>query len=212
MLTMKILRSLVSSLRSANSVLAQRLAFPLLLLGAGLVLVPPCPGAPFVFQLTGGLIQGRQDHTATLLENGKVLVAGGFNHRLNPSSLASAELYDPATGTWTNTGQLAIGRGGHTATLLLNGMVLVASVLGNGIFLATAELYDSASGTWTETGSLNHARIFHTATFLPNGMVLVAAGEGVSGGAIKGAELYDPARGTWTDTGSLRADRIDHTA
>jgi N-acetylneuraminic acid mutarotase len=91
-------------------------------------------------------------------------------------------------------------------------MVLVAGGLGIGIFVATAELYDSASGTWTETGNLNHARISHTATLLPNGMVLVAAGEGVSGGAIKGAELYDPASGTWTDTGSLRRNRVAHTA
>src|SRR5438270_3469204 len=165
MLTMKILRSLVSSLRPANSVLARRIAFPLLLLGAGLVLVQPCPGAPFVFQLTGGLIQGRQDHTATLLENGKVLVAGGFNHRLNPSSLASAELYDPATGTWTNTGQLAIGRGGHTATLLPNGMVLVAGGLDSTSNpSASVELYDPATGAWAATGSLlNDARSRQTA-------------------------------------------------
>ena len=143
MLTMKILRSVVSSLRSANLVLAQRLAFPLLLLGAGLVLVPPCPGAPFVFQLTGGLIQGRQDHTATLLENGKVLVAGGFNHRLNPSSLASAELYDPATGLWTATGEMTTARISHTATLLPNGQVLVAGGSNDGDVFASAELYRS---------------------------------------------------------------------
>src|SRR5436190_687750 len=144
MLSMKILRSLVSSLRPANSVLARRIAFPLLLLGAGLVLVQPCPGAPFVFQLTGGLIQGRQDHTATLLPNGMVLVAGGLDSTSNPS--ASVELYDPATGAWTATGSLNNARAWHTAMLLQNGMVLVASGLGNGIFLATAELYDSASG------------------------------------------------------------------
>jgi hypothetical protein len=96
--------------------------------------------------------------------------------------------------------------------LLQNGLVLVASGLGNGIFLATAELYDSASGTWTETGSLNHARIFHTATLLPNGKVLVAGGRGISG-VLASAELYDPVTGAWPATGShLINARSQHTA
>ena len=212
MLTMKILRSLVSSLRPANSVLARRIAFPLLLLGAGLVLVQPCPGAPFVFQPTGGLIQGRLNHTATLLENGKVLVAGGFNHRSNPSLLASVELYDPATGTWTNTGQLATGRDGHTATLLPNGMVLVAGGQDSSGPSASVELYDPATGAWTITGSLNNAREFHTATLLPNGKVLVAGGRGTNG-ILASAELYDSATGAWTATGShLNNARSQHTA
>src|ERR1039457_2483941 len=83
---------------------------------------------------------GRDGLTATLLPNGKVLVAGGWNG----SYLTSAELYDPATGTWTTTGSLAAGRAGHTATLLPNGKVLVAGgqgSTGSGA-VDTAELYD----------------------------------------------------------------------
>ena len=95
-------------------------------------------------------------HTATLLPNGKVLVAGGY--RLQRLDLASAELYDPASGTWTATGSLATARAGHTATLLPNGKVLVAGGYGNSGYLASAELYDPASGTWTATGSLATAR------------------------------------------------------
>ena len=113
------------------------------------------------------LIRGRNQHTATLLANGKVLVAGGGDN------LATAELYDPATGTWTFTGSLNAGRGAHTAALLSDGKVLVA---GGGDNLATAELYDPATGTWTFTGSLNAGRYLHTSTLLTNGRVLIAGG------------------------------------
>src|ERR1700730_11300798 len=118
---MKILHSLSAGLLSATSILARRVAFPLLFLGAGLVLVQPCAGQTWT--ATGSLGAARFDHTATLLANGQVLVAGGYS---NGSYLASAELYDPASGTWTGTGSLATARRGHTATLLPNGKLLVA--------------------------------------------------------------------------------------
>jgi N-acetylneuraminic acid mutarotase len=155
------------------------------------------------FSNTGALAQGRDNHTATLLQNGKVLVAGGYNG--NP--LASAQLYDPATGIWTATGNLVTARYNHTATLLQNGKVLVAGGQINGGPLATAELYDPASGTWTATGSLTNARFGHTATLLANGRVLVAGGAGMS------AELYDPASEGWFATkNNLAATRSFHTA
>src|SRR5882724_9558163 len=149
---------------------------------------------------TGSLNTARYPHTATLLPNGMVLVAGGFDTSLN--ALDSAELYDPASGTWTVTGSLNIGRTYHTATLLPNGMVLVAGGFDNTfIASASAELYDPASGTWTATGNLNNARAFHTATLLPNGIVLVAGGHDgptfTPSDILSSAELYDPASGTW---------------
>ena len=148
---------------------------------------------------------------ATLLQNGKVLVAGGYDSIINAS--ASAELYDPASGTWRVTGSLNTGCAQHTATLLQNGKVLVAG--GDSItnVSASAELYDPASETWTATGSLKTARFGQTATLLRNGMVLVAGGLESNGiTASASAELYDPASGTWTATGSLNTARWSHTA
>ena len=139
---------------------------------------------------TGNLGTARKNHTATLLPNGKVLVAGGEDSGSN--ALSSVELYDSASGTWTATGNLGTARKNHTATLLPNGKVLVAGG-NNGTVLNSAELYDPASGTWTATGSMGTARAYYTATLLPNGKVLVAGGN--NGTALSSAELYDPGLG-----------------
>ena len=147
----------------------------------------------------------RVAHSATLLPNGKVLVAGGSNG----GYLSSAELYDPSSGSWTTTGSLASTRGYHTATLLPNGKVLVAGG-SNGSALSTAELYDPASGAWSTTGPMSAARQQHTATLLPNGKVLAAGGN--SPGFQSTAELYNPASGTWTTTGPMASARDTHTA
>ncbi len=98
-----------------------------------------------LWSATGSLATARERHTATLLPNGKVLVAGGDNGFLN--YLSSAELYDPASGLWSATGSLATARAEHTATLLPNGKVLVAGGIGSSTYLSSAELYDPASGT-----------------------------------------------------------------
>jgi len=82
---------------------------------------PPPDGGFWTWTVTGSLNTARDTHTATLLQNGMVLVAGGYNDN---SALASAELYDPASRTWIVTGSLNTARGAHTATLLQNGMVL----------------------------------------------------------------------------------------
>jgi N-acetylneuraminic acid mutarotase len=161
---------------------------------------------------TGDLNFARYDHTATLLPNGKVLVAGGFFGGLNPGVLNKAELYDPASGSWSNTGDLNFARYGPTATLLANGKVLVAGGSDSGgNILNTAELYDPTTGGWSNTGGLNFARYYHTATLLPNGKVLVAGGSN-SPGSLKKAELYDPVNGSWSNTGDLNFARVFHTA
>src|SRR6266853_1694721 len=157
---MKTLHSSLIGNRPAISALARRFSLPLLFLGAGLMVVQPCAGAPFQFEPTGSLATAREHHTATLLPNGKVLVVGGYGRGIF-GVWASAELYDPVSGTWTATGSLAIGRAYHTATLLPDGKVLVVGGVDRNSVLASAELYDPASGTWTATGSLATRRWRH---------------------------------------------------
>ena len=145
---------------------------------------------------TGNLNTAHYYHTATLLQDGKVLVAGGWDAFGVP--ITSAELYDPATGAWTpTTSNLNTARAYHTATLLQDGKVLVAS--GWDATLAhtnSAELYNPATGLWTTTGNLNTARHSHTATLLQDGKVLVAGGGDAFGVPITSAELYNPATTT----------------
>lgn len=158
---------------------------------------------------SGNLTEARDSHTATLLRSGKVLVAGGYGPTgaIGNLSLASAELYDPATDTWSTTGSLITAAGDRQAILLPSGKVLVTGGYGVGP-LADAELYDPATGSWSKTASLKTARSGHTATLLVSGKVLVA------GGTLPttSAELYDPATGTWSTSGNLTEPRLEHTA
>ena len=165
---------------------------------------------------TGLLKDACAYHTATLLPNGKVLVAGGYHDDYfllgdSPSYLLKTELYDPATEKWTATGKMNTRRDRHTATLLPNGMVLVAGGADKKTVLSQSELYDPVSETWTNTGDLNNARSDHTATLLANGKVLVVGGIGLTN-VLSSAEIYDPATGDWTLTGSMVHGRYRHTA
>jgi MYXO-CTERM domain-containing protein len=150
----------------------------------------------------GSMSQTRQGHTATLLQNGQVLVAGGDTGALN-SPIATAEMYNPATNSWSPLPAMFLAREHHTATLLGSGKVLVVG----GYYGPSAELYDPTTNTWSPGGSLSGARSYHTATLLGNGQVLVAAGLGVAS-----AEMYDPATNTWSPAGMMSQARYGHTA
>src|SRR3989442_2681184 len=135
----------------------------------------------------------------------------GRQQTISQRSLHAPSKVDSAT--WTVTGSLNTARFLQTATLLPNGLVLVAGGLDNGFHAtSSAELYDPASGSWTATGNLTIERYEHTATLLPDGKVLVAGGSDSTGNASPTAELYDPVTGTWTATGSLNTERTEHTA
>lgn len=168
------------------------------------------------FRTSGSLIEARDSHTATLLPNGKILVAGG-----GPGdwmAFQSAELYDPTTGQFTATGKMAAYRMYHTATLLGNGKVLVAGgtdgwIMDRVNYPEIAELYDPATGTFTPTGTMVQPRSRHTATLLPDGRVLLTGGVlGGWGESLSSAEVYDPAAGTFTEVRSLSGKRDTHTA
>lgn len=141
---------------------------------------------------TGTMSVDRLGHAVSLLPSGKVLASGGCVSGGSPCS-ASAELYDPATGTWQATGSMLSVRASHTSTVLLSGLVLVAG--GN---LLTAELYDPAMGSWQQTGMASQLRAGSTATLLPTGRVLV-----VGGGGAALPEVYDPVTGSWGLAGSI---------
>jgi Galactose oxidase, central domain/Kelch motif len=166
-------------------------------------------GGP-LWKLTGSLNTPRDDiNTTTLLPDGTVLIAGGFDF----GALASAELYNPTNGTWALTGSLQYARDYQTTTLLANGKVLAAGGLGFNFPapVSVAELYDPATKTWTGTNLMNTPRFGHTATLLASGKVLVAGGIN-NGVFLSSAELYDPANNQWSYTGTMTTNRVFHTA
>jgi hypothetical protein len=170
------------------------------------------PPSAAIWSATGSLLESRTSHSATLLRDGRVLVAGGTHDKNGATQLATAELYDPASGSWTGTGKMIDARQWHTATLLPDGSVLVAGGVAQDGVTASAERYEAGSGTWKAAGAMTEGRYLHTATVLADGRVLVAGGLFAGRGALRSAELYDPTAGTWTVTGSMAEGRFGHTA
>ncbi len=155
----------------------------------------------------------RAAHSATLLPDGKALIAGGFREEgTSEIAIASAEIFDPVSNTFTPTNDMNEPRNGHTSTLLPNGKVLLAGGWNQQGRTATAELYDPLTGTFEYTGSLMAPRQGLTAILLNNGQVLIAGGDSARNTPQLTAELYDPATETFTSTGTLKDGRFGHTA
>ena len=171
--------------------------------------------------LSTSTLQPRISHTATLLPNGKVLIVGGNTCTANVCSgtlLATAELFDPATESFSPTGSMSKGRTGHTATLLNDGTVLVTGGLNpGGAADSTAEVYNPATGSFTLVGNMVEGRDAHTASLLGDGRVLIAGG---SGGdlndfgfySLATADIYDPPTHSFSPAGEMPDEAAFHTA
>lgn len=201
----------LTSRRSAVTAAWSKLPFALAssLFFVSLFSVARAAAPKFQWNDTGTLRQARESHTGTLLLDGQVLVTGGLGKQgVFSPVLDTAELYDPVTGTWSMTGNLAQARTQHKATLLPEGKVLITGGIGSDLStrLSSAELYDPDSGQFTATGSMHDRRSSQLAVELLDGRVLVAGGYDGSN-ALASAEIYDPASGTWSVTGNLNLTR-----
>lgn len=158
------------------------------------------------------MVTTRHSHTATLLPDGKVLIAGGYGE--GSTTLATAEVFDPATNTFVATGSLMAARSGHVALLLGTGKVLLTGGLGPGwTFLSSAELYDPATGRFSPTGRLTVARESHVAVGLQDGRVLIAGGHTGRRGTLTllaSAEIYEPATGAFSRANDMGVRRHKH--
>jgi hypothetical protein len=161
----------------------------------------------------------REGHTATLLPSGKVLVTGGAVHAYStpPSFVLMAELYDPATDTWTPAAPLAYGRLGSAATLLPNGTVLIADGTSKPEPKGSCEIYDPGNNTFSPTGALLTPHVTPRASLLQNGKVFVTGGDANwfkydPLPASNVAEIYDPATGLWTFAATMINSHAWHTS
>jgi hypothetical protein len=181
------------------------------IVAVALGLASPATSAAGSVSAAAPMLQPRSGHSATLLPNGKILIAGGM--RRNQDFYRSAELYDPATGTFESTGAMNVARVGHTAVLLRSGKVLIAGGwIGHGC-TDSAELYDPQTGKFGLIGNMTVRRGQPTATLLANGDVLIAGG-GVhdSPGGIAAAEIFHADTQKFEAVGPMHYPRVAHTA
>ncbi len=159
---------------------------------------------------TGDLVSPQMNHGAVTLTDGRVLIAGGAVKGGNGTiPTNAAQIYDPATATWTTTGSMRGKRDSLTLQLLPDGRVLAATGTHgeDREASATAEIYDPATGLWTRTGNLGVGTFNQIDASLPDGSVLVAGGDNDRVYALRGAEVFDPVTETWSRAGRMSTDR-----
>ncbi len=158
------------------------------------------------WQSAGSMANARSSPAATVLNDGRVLVSGGYD----TSVFSSAELFDPHVGTWATTGSMGTVRFSHSSNLVASGSVLAAGGTDGTTSRSSAELYNPSSGTWAATGSLAGPRDTHQAVTLSNGTVLVVGGYNGSTGGLATAELFSGS--SWAASGAMSTVRQGHTA
>lgn len=176
--------------------------------------------AAATWRSASAMTTARFEHTATLLEDGRVLIAGGLGADVTGTKpIASTELFDPAAGSFVRSTDLSEARSNHVAAMLADKTVLVAGGLGGSgggdSGLASAEVFDPRRGSWTKVASLTQGRTGATATGLADGQVLVAGGEAVDQGSRRSlavAEVYDPAGSRWRSAGQMSCPRSEGAA
>ena len=160
------------------------------------------------FSPVAEMAANRYGHTVTLLPNGKVLIAGGYN---NDHTLSKAEIFDPATGEIVATRDMKAARMQHTATLLADGRVLITGGRSGTATVNSAEIYDPSSNSFKTGTARVQGRVGHSATLLPSGKVLIAGGTN-DNTYLPAAEIYDPSTESVTATAPVAAARTGHTA
>lgn len=161
----------------------------------------------------GNMNDARAFFRGHVLQDSTMLVMGGLS-ATQPNTLATAEIYDPATGLFTYTGNMISSREAFTSSLLPSGQVFVAGgIVGQAVTIGNCELYNPITKVWTATGALNTPRFDHTATLLNNGKVLLVGGySGLTGAPLATAEIYDPTTGLCSFTGPMATNVTQHTA
>ena len=173
----------------------------------------PPPQLSNTWQSVGPMTTERAEHTATLLNDGRVLVIGGFKGvGTGFTVLDSAEIFNPQTNTFTAVGNMTSPRAFHTATLLQDGKVLIAGGVGvdGNTALNTVEIFDPAANTFTPISNMNQSRFFHTSNLLSNGRVLIAGG--IDFLSLKSTEIFNPQAGTFTFGPEMNMPRVHHAS
>jgi hypothetical protein len=151
----------------------------------------------------------RAAHTATLISDKKVLIAGGFVD--GGRSIASTEVYDASTRNFAPAPEMSVARASHSATMLKNGKILIAGGF-NGEYLDSAELFDPSTNRFEKAGKMVAPRSGHVAMLLNDGTVLLAGGVGTGWTFLSSAEIYDPRTNRFAPTSSMMTERESHTA
>jgi hypothetical protein len=172
---------------------------------------------PGIWKFTGSMATSRRHAAMARLPDGRILVVGGTDttgvNGTAKTFYSTAEIYNPATGTWTATGSLKTGaRALHTLSLMWGGRTLITGGWNGKAALSSAEIYDQSKGTFSATGSMKYARSQHRATMLFDGRILITGGLDSSGNPIASAEIYNPATGTFSETkgGPMATARYAH--